>query len=156
MVSGSIPGQANLQINFFSFFSFSSYRNHQTFLIRLATFKITQILSPERTSERKGMSTVKQFIWVNLYSLDLNSRLWGLLVFVYMYILSKQRENGAIKLLLNIHFFSKSDYTLKSLLHTNVLNDVTAAPFSVSFSQLPAVKKHQKWCSCDVIKDVRT
>ena len=30
---------------------------------------------------------------------------------------------------------------LKSLLRTNVLNDVTATPFSVSFSQLPAVKK---------------
>ena len=64
--------QANLQINFFSFFS--SCRNHQTFLIRLATFKITQILSPERASERKGMSTVEQFIWVNLYSLDLSCK----------------------------------------------------------------------------------
>ena len=32
---------------------------------------ITQILSPERASERKGMSTVEQLIWVNLYSLDL-------------------------------------------------------------------------------------
>ena len=52
------PGQANLQINFFSFFSLSSCCNHQTFLIRLATFKITQILSTERASERKGMSTV--------------------------------------------------------------------------------------------------
>jgi hypothetical protein len=51
------PGEANLQINSFSFFSFSSCRNHQTFLIRLATFKITQILSPERAFERKGMST---------------------------------------------------------------------------------------------------
>ena len=30
---------------------------------------------------------------------------------------------------------------LKALLRTNVLNDVTAASFSVSFSQLPAVKK---------------
>ena len=58
-------------INFFSFFSFSSCHNRQTFLIRLATFKITQILSPERASERKGMSTVEGFIWVNLYSLDL-------------------------------------------------------------------------------------
>ena len=59
------PGQANLQTNFFSF---SSCCNHQTFHIRLATFKITQILSPERASERKGMSSVEQFIWVNLYS----------------------------------------------------------------------------------------
>ena len=76
---GSIPGSANLQINFFSFFSFSSYCNHQTFLIRLATFKITQILSPERASERKGMSTVEQFIWVNLYSLELrrnSNKMW--------------------------------------------------------------------------------
>jgi hypothetical protein len=28
---------------------------------------------PERASERKGMSTVEQFIWVNLYSQDLRS-----------------------------------------------------------------------------------
>ena len=35
------------------------------------------------------------------------------------------------------------DYNLiKSLLCTNVLNDVTAAPFLVFSSQLPAVKKH--------------
>ena len=34
----------------------------QTFLIRVATFKITQILSPEGASERIGMSTVEQFI----------------------------------------------------------------------------------------------
>ena len=33
---------------------------------------------------------------------------------------------------------------VKALLHTNILNNVTAAPFSVSFSQLPAVKKKQK------------
>ena len=30
---------------------------------------------------------------------------------------------------------------IKALQRTNVLNDITAAPFSVSFSQLPAVKK---------------
>ena len=68
---GSIPLLGKFQINFFSFFSFSSCRNHQTFLIRLVTFKITQILSPERASERKGMSSKEQFIWVNLYFLDL-------------------------------------------------------------------------------------
>ena len=69
----SIPWLADLQINFFfPFFSFSSCCNHQTFLIRLATLKITQIFSPERASERKGVSTVEQFIWVNLYSLHLN------------------------------------------------------------------------------------
>ena len=45
---------------------------------------------------------------------------------------------------------------LKSLLRTDVFNYVKAAPFSVSFFQLPAVKKHQKRCSCDVIKDVHT
>ena len=33
---------------------------------------------------------------------------------------------------------------LKSLLRTNVLNDVTAALFLMSFSQLPAVKKDTK------------
>ena len=43
---------------------------------------------------------------------------------------------------------------LKALLRTNVLNDVTAAPFSGGFSQLPAVKKGTERCSCDVIKDV--
>jgi hypothetical protein len=42
------PGKVNLQINSFSFFS--SWPNHQTFLIRLATFKISQIFSPERAS----------------------------------------------------------------------------------------------------------
>ena len=50
---GSIPGQARLQLNFFSFFAFSSCCTHQTILIRLATLKITQILSPERASEKK-------------------------------------------------------------------------------------------------------
>ena len=44
---------------------------HQTFLIRLITFKITQILSPEKASERKGMPTIERFIWVNLCFLDL-------------------------------------------------------------------------------------
>ena len=33
---------------------------------------------------------------------------------------------------------------LKALLRTNVLNDVTAAPFSVSFLQLAAEKKTPK------------
>ena len=33
---------------------------------------------------------------------------------------------------------------LKALLRTNVLNDITAAMFSVSFSQILAVKKTQK------------
>ena len=31
---------------------------------------------------------------------------------------------------------------MQTLLQTNVFNDVSAAPFSVSFSQLPAAKKH--------------
>ena len=60
------------KIIFSSFFTFSSCHNHQTFLTRLATLKITQILSPERASERKGMSTVERFVWLNLNSLDLN------------------------------------------------------------------------------------
>ena len=55
---GSIPQVGKFQINFFSSFCC----NHQTFLIRLATFKITQILSPEKISDRKGMSTVEQCI----------------------------------------------------------------------------------------------
>ena len=40
---------------------------------------------------------------------------------------------------------TKEAQFVKSLLYfTNVLNDVTAAPFSVSFTQLPAVKKTPK------------
>ena len=58
------PARQIFKLTFYSF-SFSSCCNHQTFLIRLATFKITQILSPERASERKGMSTVEWFIWMN-------------------------------------------------------------------------------------------
>ena len=68
--------------------------NHQTFLIRLATFKITQILSPERASERKGMSTVEQFILVNLYSLDLIYTLL-LLSVVFGPLCSTQQETIA-------------------------------------------------------------
>jgi hypothetical protein len=41
---------------------------------------------------------------------------------------------------------------LKSSRNEKDLNDVTAAPLSVSFSQLAAAKKHQKRGSCDVIK----
>ena len=44
--------------------------------------------------------------------------------------------------------------TTKVVTRTTVLNDVTAAPFLVGFLQLAAEKKHRKWCSCDVIKDV--
>ena len=40
----------------------------------------------------------------------------------------------------------------KSSRNKKDFNDVTAALFSVSFSQLLAAKKHQKWGSCDVIK----
>ena len=54
---GSISGKANLQIKFFSF---SSCRNHQISFVRLASFRITQIISPEKASERKGMSTIEQ------------------------------------------------------------------------------------------------
>ena len=43
---------------------------------------------------------------------------------------------------------------LKALLRTNVLND-SCTVFSIFF-KLPAVKKHQKRCSCDVIGDIRT
>ena len=43
-------------------------------------------------------------------------------------------------------------YWLNSSQNKKSLNDVTAAPFSVSFSQLPAAKKHQNRGSCDVIR----
>ena len=41
---------------------------------------------------------------------------------------------------------------IKSPRNKKDLNDVTAASFSVSFTQLPTAKKHQKRGSCDVIK----
>ena len=41
---------------------------------------------------------------------------------------------------------------LKSSRSKKDLNDVTAAPFLVSFSQLPAAKKHRKLGSCDIIR----
>ena len=41
---------------------------------------------------------------------------------------------------------------LKSSRNKKDLNDITAATFLVSFSQLPAAKKHQKAGSCEVIK----
>ena len=37
-------------------------------------------------------------------------------------------------------YINCQQYELKALLRTNVLNDVTAAPFLESFSQLPAAK----------------
>ena len=48
---------------------------------------------------------------------------------------------------LSINKFSKAVKrveTLKALLRKNVLNDVTVAPFFVSFSHLPTVKKTPK------------
>ena len=45
---------------------------------------------------------------------------------------------------------------VKALLRTIVLNDVTAAPFSVIFLTCQLQKTHQKQCSCDVIKVVCT
>jgi hypothetical protein len=41
---------------------------------------------------------------------------------------------------------------LKMARNKSDLNDVTAAPFSVSFYQLPAAKKKKKRGSCDAIK----
>ena len=43
-------------------------------------------------------------------------------------------------------------FILKLSRNKKGLHDVTAAPFLVSFSQLPAAKKHRKRSSCDVIK----
>ena len=49
------------------------------------------------------------------------------------------------------------NFCLKALLRTNVLNEVTAAPFSVSFFSTASCKKRrQKRCGYDVIKDVCT
>ena len=69
--------------------------------------------------------------------------------------LTEQHKNSITMCVLIISV-SYIHWLLKALLGTNILNDVTAAPFSVSFSQLLAAKKHQKWCSCDVIKDIGT
>ena len=61
---------------------------------------------------------------------------------------------GAIRIFQEFKATLFVDLELKSLLRINALNDVTAA-FSV-FSQLLAVKKTKKQCSCDIIKDVCT
>ena len=45
---------------------------------------------------------------------------------------------------------------LKALLSTNVLNDITAALLLVGFCSWQLRKRHQKWCSCDIFKDVCT
>ena len=45
---------------------------------------------------------------------------------------------------------------LKALLNTNVLNDVTAAPFLVSFLQLAAEKNTETGAAVTSFKDVRT
>ena len=42
----------------------------------------------------------------------------------------------------SISIFFTFSVSLNALLHKNVLNDVTAAPFSVSFSLPPAEKNH--------------
>ena len=59
-----------------------------------------------------------------------------------------------MKLMFTVFFLiaTKVLMVLKSSRNKKDLNDVTAAPFSVSFSQLAAAKKHQKRGSCDVIK----
>ena len=43
-------------------------------------------------------------------------------------------------------------FVLESLLHTNVLNDVTAAPFLVCFSQLPAVQKPENHAAVTLLR----
>ena len=48
--------------------------------------------------------------------------------------------------------FLENNKLLKLSRNKKYLNDVTAAPFLVSFSQLPAAKKHPKRGSCGVIK----
>ena len=57
----------------------------------------------------------------------------------------------------NVHIFLDGQCSvtwncLKSSQNKKDLNDVTAARFPVSFSQLPAAEKHQKPGSCDIIK----
>jgi hypothetical protein len=44
------------------------------------------------------------------------------------------------------------DSSTKVVTKKEGLIDSTAAPFSMSFSQLPAAKKHQKQSSCDIIR----
>ena len=61
--------------------------------------------------------------------------------------LMKQKRKGQVFWACNFkvisHFCELSqDNQLQSLRRMNVLNDVTAARFSVSFSQLPATKNH--------------
>ena len=52
----SFPGKANLQITLFSFFSFSSCRNHQTFLIRFTTFNHSNSLPWKSFREKRNVN----------------------------------------------------------------------------------------------------
>ena len=45
---------------------------------------------------------------------------------------------------------------LKSSRNKKDLNNVTATPFLVFFCCWQLKKRHQKRCSCDIIKDIRT
>ena len=81
---------------------------------------------------------------------------WDLM---YIKIIHQTSENSFLKL---VHTEYQVNYKtqpfwvkgvrLKSSRNKKDLNDVTAALFLVSFSQLPAAKKHRKRGSCDVIK----
>ena len=110
---GSIPWAKHIfRPTFFSFFSFSSCWNHQTFLIRLATFKITQILSPERASERKGMSTVERLTWLDLYSLDLNLTFQAfvydsLLFFTAKWFIDQQKTRNGQRNWIQVRYHSR-------------------------------------------------
>ena len=53
---------------------------------------------------------------------------------------------------LNLFALTRKKLQLKLSQNKKDLNDVTASPIWVSFSQLPAAKNHQKQGSCDVIK----
>ena len=64
-----------------------------------------------------------------------------------MYVLNTKQKYSYV----NNEEWQKQKY-LKSSRNKKDLNYVTAARFSVSFSQLPAAKKHQKAGSCEVIK----
>ena len=50
----------------------------------------------------------------------------------------------------SIHRFRQNMIKVKSSQNKKDLNDVTAALFLMSFSQLPTAKKHRKQGSCDV------
>ena len=71
--------------------------------------------------------------------------------FIAMSMLAKKKKRRRRNV--NIHSIVFAEgISLKLSQNKKSLNEVTVAPFLVSFSQLPVAKKHQKRGSCEAIK----